>query len=63
MIPGWIEGFQQIKEGSKAVLYIPSDLAYGPQQRSPEIGPNSTLIFEVELIKVSKAVPQPESKK
>ena len=63
VIQGWIEGFQQIKEGSKAILYIPSDLAYGPQQRSPEIGPNSTLIFEVELIKVSKAAPQPENKK
>ena len=56
VIQGWIEGFQCLKEGTKAILYIPSNLAYGAQQRSAEITPNSTLIFEVELIKVSKAV-------
>ena len=55
VIAGWTEGFQYLKEGTKAILYIPSDLAYGPQHRSAEITPNSTLIFEVELISVTKA--------
>jgi len=62
VIPGWTEGFQLLKEGTKAIFYIPADLAYGPQQRSAEITPYSTLIFEVELISVSKTVPQPENK-
>ncbi|MCL2727203.1 MAG: FKBP-type peptidyl-prolyl cis-trans isomerase [Bacteroidales bacterium] len=60
VIAGWTEGFQYLKEGTKAILYIPSDLAYGPQQRSAEITPNSTLIFEVELISVTKAEAQDE---
>ena len=55
VIQGWIEGFQHFKEGTKAFLYIPSDLGYGERQMSAELVPNSTLIFEVELIKVTKA--------
>ncbi len=51
VIPGWSEGLQHLKEGGKAELYIPADLAYGDQS-SGEIKPGSTLIFEVELIKV-----------
>jgi len=58
LIQGWVEGFQYLKEGGKAFLYIPSDLAYGPQHRSAEITPHSTLIFEVELISVTKAETQ-----
>ena len=60
VIPGWTEGFQLFKEGTKAILYIPEELAYGAQHRSAEITPYSTLIFEVELIKVVKAELQPE---
>ena len=62
VIPGWTEGFQQFTEGTKAILYIPSNLGYGPQPPyGSNIYPNATLIFEVELIKVSITVPQPEN--
>lgn len=54
VIPGWTEGVQLMKEGSKYEFYIPSDLAYGPQGIPNVIPPHSTLIFEVELIKVVK---------
>ncbi len=53
VIKGWTEALQLMKEGAKYKLYVPSDLAYGPQRRSAEIGPNQLLIFEVELIKVN----------
>ena len=52
VIPGWTEALQLMKEGSKWRLFIPSELAYGPRQRSEQIKANSTLIFEVELIDV-----------
>lgn len=51
VIPGWIEALQLMKEGAKWELYIPSDLAYGPRGTG-SIGPNQTLLFEVELLKV-----------
>lgn len=52
VIPGWTEGLQLIKEGGKAILYIPSKLAYGSRGAGGAIGPDETLIFEVELLKV-----------
>lgn len=54
VIPGWTEGVQLMKEGAKYEFFIPSDLAYGPQGIPNAIPPHSTLIFEVELIKVIK---------
>lgn len=51
VIPGWTEGLQLLKEGGKATLYIPQELAYGARATGPIEG-YSTLIFEVELIKV-----------
>lgn len=52
VIKGWQEGVQLMKEGSKFEFYVPSDLAYGPKGAGGNIGPDSTLIFEVELLKV-----------
>lgn len=54
VIPGWVEALQMMNEGSRWRLYIPSDLAYGPNGAGGLIGPNQTLIFDVELIKVNK---------
>lgn len=52
VIRGWTEGLQLIKEGGKATLYIPSELAYGSRGAGGAIGPDETLIFEVELLKI-----------
>ncbi len=52
VIAGWTEALQLMSEGSKWELYIPADLAYGPGGTGP-IGPNQTLIFEVELLKAN----------
>ena len=52
VIPGWTEGLQLMKEGAKFIFFIPSDLAYGAHGAGNDIPPHSTLIFEVELIKV-----------
>lgn len=52
VIPGWVEALQLMQAGSKWRLYVPSNLAYGAQGAGGVIGPNQTLIFDVELIKV-----------
>ncbi|MEM9849811.1 MAG: FKBP-type peptidyl-prolyl cis-trans isomerase [Bacteroidota bacterium] len=52
VIPGWVEALQMMKPGSKWELYIPSELGYGPRGAGADIGPNETLIFEVELIEI-----------
>ena len=50
VIKGWTETLQLMKVGDKWEIYIPSDLAYGPAQRGELIQPNSTLVFELELL-------------
>lgn len=52
VIKGWVEALQLMKEGDAWELYIPSELAYGESGASDDIGPNTVLIFYVELIKV-----------
>jgi FKBP-type peptidyl-prolyl cis-trans isomerase len=52
VIPGWQEALTMMSEGSKWRLFIPANLAYGPNGAGDKIGPNETLIFDIELIEI-----------
>lgn len=52
VIKGWQIALPMMKVGAKWKLFVPSDLAYGQQAAGPDIGPNSTLIFDIELLEV-----------
>jgi FKBP-type peptidyl-prolyl cis-trans isomerase FklB len=54
VIPGWTEALQLMKEGDKWQIVLPSKIAYGEQGAGPKIGPNSVLVFEVELLAIEK---------
>lgn len=55
LIPGWTEALKMMSEGAKWELYIPADIAYGERGSGNYVGPNATLIFEVELLDIEKS--------
>ena len=59
VIDGWTEALTMMPVGSKWMLYIPQELAYGAQQKGQLITPFSALVFEVELLEIEKQQPQP----
>ncbi len=60
VIKGWTEGMQLVGEGGKIKLWIPFEMGYGPRAMGPNLPAFSTLVFDVELIKVFKATPKDE---
>lgn len=62
VIKGWSEGLQLVGEGGKITLWIPYELGYGPRALGPNLPAFSTLVFEVELLKVYKEVPKNDVK-
>ncbi|GAC1640583.1 MAG: hypothetical protein NVS9B14_22130 [Candidatus Acidiferrum sp.] len=63
VIKGWTEALQLMPVGSKWQLFVPAELAYGPRAAGPDIGPNSTLIFDVEVVSIQpkKEAPKTET--
>jgi FKBP-type peptidyl-prolyl cis-trans isomerase FkpA len=60
-ILGFEDGIKQLNKGTKARLFIPSALAYGPRGNAPVIKPNENLIFDVELVDITKTMPAPNA--
>lgn len=54
VIAGWAEALQLMKAGSKWQLFVPSNLAYGERGAGPDIGPNATLVFDIELLSIKE---------
>ncbi len=62
VIPGWNDGLMQLNKGAKARFFIPSGIAYGPQALNAQVGPNSILMFDIEVLDIlSKAQAKIES--
>jgi FKBP-type peptidyl-prolyl cis-trans isomerase len=63
VIPGWAQALPKMKEGAKWMLFVPAKLGYGARGAGPKIPPNSTLLFEVELLSVNAAAADTQAPK